>query len=404
MKIVFDKSTLMSALIPAAGLVPGHNTAAAIDGILFECPGEEPGSCRICAYDMEKGIRTSIPTKYMDDGKFILNTQKILQIVRSLPDGDIEIDIDESLRARISSGASFFEIMGTDGKDFPGLPLLSGDRNYTFSGGDFRSIIQKTMVCVKPNDVNAAYTGVFFKTVDGTMTIVGCDGYRMAICEKEMGEGAPDSSVIIPVKILMELMKVIGEDDSVTLSLARKHAIFNVNGVLYFCRLIDTEYMNYAKGIERALSIPDYTEVFLSAAELRASLERASIITEDKLGGNTKPYVKLEFIDRALKISSSSTGGSINDEIPCAKTGGDVVIAFSCRYLLDALRSCPEAYTLKIRLTTSGSGIIIEEARGSGIFTSAGGAVPEGYDRPDSDGDEIMPFLYYIMPKRVVGL
>ena len=71
MKIVFDKSTLMSALIPAAGLVPGHNTAAAIDGILFECPGEEPGTCRICAYDMEKGIRTSIPTKYMDEGKFI---------------------------------------------------------------------------------------------------------------------------------------------------------------------------------------------------------------------------------------------------------------------------------------------------------------------------------------------
>ena len=81
MKVIFDKGELLSALIPAAGLVPGHNTAAATDGILFECPGEDPGTCRISAYDMEKGVRTTIPAKIMDEGSFILNTQKILQIV-----------------------------------------------------------------------------------------------------------------------------------------------------------------------------------------------------------------------------------------------------------------------------------------------------------------------------------
>ena len=145
-------------------------------------------------------------------------------------------------------------------------------------------------------------------------------------------------------------------------------------------------------------------EVFANAAEIRAALERASIITEDKLGGNSKTYVRFDIEDSVIKISSVSTGGSIYEEIPAAKTGDDITIAFTCRYLLDALRSCPEAYTLRMRFGSSMTGVRIEEARGSGIAEYSGtGAVPDGFDRPDSDGDERQRFLYYIMPRRMTN-
>ncbi len=401
MKVIFDKSELLSALVPAAGVVPGHNSAAAIDGILFECPGEDPGTCRICAYDMEKGVRTTISAKIMDEGKFVLNTQKILQIVRSLPDGNVEIDIGSDFKAKISSGSSSFEIMGIDGADFPGLPLLSGDRNYTLTGKTIRSIISKTMICAAVNDPRPAFTGVFFKIEDGVMTVVGCDGKRMAICEEDIGDGVPDARMIVPVKILAELFKVIKDnEDEVTISLARKHVIFNVDGMLYFTRLIDTEYLDYY----RILPKTHETEVFLTAHELRAALERASIITEDKLGGNSRTYVRFDVVDGCVKISSASTGGSIYEEVPAAKNGGDMVIGFTCRYLLDALRACPEAYTLRIRMNNADTGVCIEEARGSGIVKEAAdGAVPEGFDRADSDGDEKMKFIYFIMPRRITG-
>lgn len=401
MKVIFNKSELLGALVPAAGVVPGHNTAEAIDGILFECPGEEEGTCRISSYDMEKGVRTTIPAVIMDEGKFVLNTQKILQIVRSLPDGNIMIDIDSDFKAKISSGSSSFEIMGVNGNDFPGLPLLSGDRNYTLTGKKIRSIISKTMICAAMNDPRPAFTGVFFKIEEGIMTVVGCDGKRMAICEENIGSSAPDARMIIPVKILSELFKVIKDtEDEVTISLARKHVIFNVEGMLYFTRLIDAEYLDYYRVIPKNYG----TEVFLSAHELRAALERASIITEDKLGGNSRTYVRFDVVDGCVKISSASTGGSIYEEVPAAKNGNDVTIGFTCRYLLDALRSCPEAYTLRIRMTNADTGVYIEEARGSGIVKEcADGPVPEGFDRADSDGEEKMGFIYFIMPRRITG-
>jgi len=401
MKVIFEKSELLTALIPAAGVVPGHNTAAATDGILFECPGDDPGTCRISAYDMEKGVRTSINAKIMDEGKFILNTQKILQIVRSLPDGNIEIDIDADFKAKISSGSSSFEIMGIDGADFPGLPLLSGDRNYTLTGTKIRSIISKTMIYANPNDTRPAFTGVFFKIENGVMTVVGCDGNRMAICEEELGDGVPDARMLIPVKILSEILKVIKDtDDEVTISLARKHVIFNIDGVLYFTRLIDTEYLDYYRILPKSFE----TEVFIISNDLRSALDRASIITEGKLGGNTKTYVRFDVVDGCIKISSSSTSGSIYEEIPSSKNGNDITIGFNCKYILDALRACPEAYSLRIRMNNPTAGICIEEVRGSGIIREVSDSVvPEGFDRADSDGEDKMKFIYFVMPKRITG-
>lgn len=404
MTVVFDKGVLMGAISPAASVVPGHNSAAAIDGTLFECPGEEPGTCRVSAYDMEKGVRTTIPATIMDEGKFILNTQKIQQIVRSLPDGDIEITIDQNMTAHISSGQSSFEISAVPGENFPGLPLLSGDRNYTFTGKSLRQTLSKAIICAAQNDTRPALNGVFFKIKDGIMTVVGCDNSRMAVCEKELPENAPDAKIIVPTRMLSEIMKVVrdseDEADCVTVSIARKHVIFTVDGILYFTRLIDTEYLDYM----RILPTEHTCEVFANAAEIRAALERASIITEDKLGGNSKTYVRFDIEDNVIKISSVSTGGSIYEEIPAAKTGDDITIAFTCRHLLDALRYCPEAYTLRMRFGSSMTGVRIEEARGSGIAEYSGtGAVPDGFDRPDSDGDERQRFLYYIMPRRMTN-
>ena len=101
MKATFDKQALLAALVPAAGISQTKNTLANVDGLLFECPpnpkygdydGEDPSVCRISAFDLEKGLRTVVPCKIYEDGLFVINTSKILQIVRALPDGEITME------------------------------------------------------------------------------------------------------------------------------------------------------------------------------------------------------------------------------------------------------------------------------------------------------------------------
>lgn len=384
MKVQFDRDTLLAALAPAASVAPPRNTVAAIEGILFECPGPTEGTCQITAYDMEKGLRTAVEATILKEGRYIINSQNILQIVRSLPAGEILIEVDEKNRVHIKSGNSTFEINALPGESFPALPLLSGDRNYTIPQYLLRKMITKTIFATAQNAQKPIFTGVYFAVEDGMLRCVGCDGNRLGLAQTELEEEAVEASFIIPGKILMEIMRMIKDtEDTITISLARKHVIFQIDGYTYFSRLIDGEYLNYGRILP-----DDYNRVAcIDAAGLMQAVERASIVTEDKLGGsNSKTYIKLEFEDATLKISSSSAGGSIYEELPVQYTGEALVIAFNCRYLLDALKAAGETEVVCLHMNGSLMGMSIE----------SGGAVAP-------DEKRAVNYTLFIMPLRMNG-
>ena len=136
MKVTFDKQKLLGAITPAAGISTTKNTLATVKGLLFECPpnpkfgeyeGEDQNVCRISAFDLEKGLRTTVECAIYEEGMYVLNTSKILQIVRSLPDGEVTIEIDERGRVTITGGYSKFEITASPGEEFPTMPRFVGE-------------------------------------------------------------------------------------------------------------------------------------------------------------------------------------------------------------------------------------------------------------------------------------
>ena len=385
MKVQFDRDTLLGALSPAASVAPARNTIAAIEGILFECPGPAEGTCQITAYDMEKGLRTTVEATILQEGSSIINSQNILQIVRSLPAGEILIEVDDKNRVHITSGSSTFEINALPGEQFPSLPLLSGDRNYTMPQHVLRNLISKTIFAISQNAQKPIFTGVFFSVEGGVLRCVGCDGDRLGLAQAKLDGDVPDASFIIPGKILLEIMRMIKDtEEEITVSLARKHVIFEIGGYTYFSRLIDGEYLNYSRILPES-----YDRVaHIDAASLIHAVERASIVTEDKLGGsNSKTYIKLEFEENMLKISSSSAGGSVYEELPITMTGETLVIAFNCRYLLDALKAAGEASTVCLKMNGPLMGMSIE------------GDPEEG----EKEAEKLVDYTLFIMPLRMNG-
>ena len=333
---------------------------------------------------MEKGLRTNIPAKIMSKGNFIINSQNILQIVRSMPSGEITIDIDENNRAKVTGGNSFFEINSIPGENFPALPLLSGDKNYTVPQFVFRSLVNKTAFAIAQNSAKPMLNGVYFSIENNSVKCVGCDGSRIGYAEYESKESITDASFIVPGRILLETMKNIKDtEDEMTISLARKHVIFKVGEYTYFSRLIDGEYMNYKR------IIPESFEryAYINTASFLGAAERALIVTEDKLGGSSsKTYIKLEFEKDLLKISSSSTGGSVYEEIPVSMEGDELVIGFNCRFLVEALKVSEKAETVCIKMNGPLMGICIEPAEGG-----------------DEEKKDPVKYTLFVMPLRMNG-
>lgn len=391
MKVTFDRDILLSALIPAAGIVPGRNMSTGTDGCLFECSSDDQEFCTLSVYDLEKGMRTRIEATVYEGGSFILNTQKILQIVRALPEGDVMIDVSPELITTITSGSSTFKIGALKGEIFPHLPLLSGDRNYTMPQHEFREIVGRTVFAASQHDPKPQCNGVYFDFSGGRMTLVAVDGFRLALNDMEAPADSPDAKFLVPSKILLELMKLVKDsEDEITISLARKHVMFKMAESVYFARLIDAEYVKYMQMLPKG----HMTEVFVGKAEMLSALERAILITEDKLGGNYRTFVKMTIEDKVIKLSADSTSGSINEEVPASKNGADLIIGFHCRYMIEALRNLPEdVFTVRIRMNTVESGAVIEDASGSGFIDET--------DTPSEEGKSLYRTLFYVMPRRM---
>ena len=119
-----------------------------------------------------------------------------------------------------------------------------------------------------------------------------------------------------------------------------------IDGITFFSRLIEGEYIDY----DRIILTSHKIRAVVDRDELMSALERAALVTEERIAGSVRSHVKLEFNDEGIKISANSTAGSTYDEIEAENVGGSICIAFNNRYLIDSLRSVS---TEKVKLALS---------------------------------------------------
>lgn len=360
MKIVFEKSKLIDAISPALGVVSDRNTMTAIEGILIASAGED--RVEISAYDLERGMKTSLSAHIIKEGGCVINAGKLNRILRVMPDSDVTIEVNDRGIAKISSGKSKFELHVLPAADFPHLPELSGERGFTLPGSEFKKIVSQISHAIAQNDQRPALNGAYFSICGNRMTAVATDGSRIALREKVCDFGNLNRSgeeldlrFIVPGKALGEVIKQLDGEENVTIMLGRKHAIFVCGEVYLFTRMIDSEYVNY----ERFIPAESKMTAVVDREKLISALECALLVTEDRTLGQARSPVKLNFEGNILSVTSTSVTGSFADEIPIDREGGELLIGFNCKYLLDALRSA-EGEKVKISGSTSLICILIE--------------------------------------------
>lgn len=340
MKIKVDKSVLTDAVTPIMGAVSNKNTLAAVEGILITTNGDD--GCTLTSFDLEKGFRIKIPATVIESGSYIINGSRFNQIIRTMPEGELIISVDNKLTVKIVGGKSEFELSAIEGADFPALPEFKSDIKFTVNQGVLRQMIVRTSFAVAQNENRAALNGAYFVFSEDKIRIVACDGNRLAVRDQKckissVTERKPEVSFILPGKTLTELLKLLkSEDDDITITVTRRNGVFEADGLLFFSRLIDGEYLDYNRFIPAQSRIHAEldTETFIR------SLERAFLVSEDRTLGQTKSYVKCNFSEGILKISSVSANGRVYDEINVDGVESELEIGFNCRYLLEALRAC----------------------------------------------------------------
>ena len=361
MKIVVDKQSFLEKLTPAMATVSGRGTISSIEGVLIETMGGN--TVRLSTYDMQKGIRTSFEAEsVVEEGSYIIPANRLLQIVRLMPDGEIEIIVDEKYNATVLGENSRFSLFAQKGADFPNLPELKGDKNFTISSDVFRRMIGKVIHSVADQDSRPMLCGAYFKVNENRLDAVSCDSYTLSKCSvaceiHDVGNVSVIGSAFnIPGHALNEIMRFLPDKkQDVSVQIARKHAIFIIGDMVFFTRLIDGEYIDYERIMPKQQSI----FITLERDRLLGALERSNLVAEEKIQGSVRSYVKLILDGDNITVTSSSVNGRVKDDIACTHEGENLEIAFNCKYLLNSVRAA-DSEELLITMKAPTQSITIE--------------------------------------------
>lgn len=372
MKIVFTKQELLENLYPVMGTVSNKNTITSLEGVLIETMGGN--TVRFSTYDMNKGTRTVFEaTEVVEGGSYIINAQRLMQIIKVMDNGEITLEVDQKLSVKISCETSNFTMYAIGGADFPGLPELSGDKGFEIEAEKLRSMIARVLHSVSDNESRPNLCGAYFCIRQNQIKLVSCDAYSLSECTmeceiKSVGEIEEENfSFILPGHALNEIVKLLADKkETVKLYLARKHAILKTEGLIFFTRLIDGEYFDY----ERTKPKDQTIFVTLERDRLISGLERALLVADEKGQVSGRNYVKIEISNGKLMLISTSSSGRVYDEMPCQHEGEEISIGFNCRYLINNVRAC-EADTLRLGLKSVNQAMTVvpaEEEEGERSF------------------------------------
>jgi DNA polymerase-3 subunit beta len=270
------------------------------------------------------------------------------------------------MQACIFSGKSNHKMTALPAEDYPTIPRLVTEDGFVVGQAVLKKMLSKVMFAMASNDQRPVLNGCYFRVSDEELLTVSCDSYKLARCatratiENKNADGsALKFSFIIPTKTVNELYKLLKDDEreDVRIYMSRKNIVFNIGDMVFFSRLIEGQYIDYDRIILKSHRI----FATVDRERMISALERAALVTEEKIAGSVRSHVKLEFEDSVLKVSAVSTLGSTYDEIETEQEGDRILIAFNNRFLIDSLRAS-DAEKVKISMTSALTSINIEPA------------------------------------------
>ncbi len=357
MNITCSKSNLLNAVNIVLKAVSNKTTMQILECIVIHVTDK----IKFISNDTDLGIETILEGTIIEEGIIALEAKVFSEIVRKLPDSDVNIKTDSNLSAFITCEKAKFNISGQSGETFPYLPELNKVNSIEISQFTLKEVIRQTVFSIGDSDSNKIMTGELFDIKDNTLTVISLDGHRISIRKIELNQSYDQIKSIVPGKALSEISKILSGENSdiVNISFSDKHIIFEFDSTIVVSRVIEGEYYK----INQMFSNDYETKVSINKKEFLNCIERASLLVRES---DKKPIV-IQIKDDLMELKINSIIGSMNEDIDIVKDGKDILIAFNPKFLVDALRVIDDE-TIDIYLFNPKAPCLIKDSKESYIY------------------------------------
>jgi DNA polymerase III subunit beta len=336
MKITIAREKFLEGLQIVQSVVSSRTTLPILSNVLIQA---SDGGIALSTTDLDTGIRTRAEAHVDKPGGITLPARKLFSIVRELPTTDILLEADAKNNTTIKAGKSFFRIMGLSAEEFPPFPKTDSAKSFKLPQGALRDMLRQVSYAMSTDESRYVLNGVLMSFKDAKMILVATDGRRLALVHHEMDyPKANEAEAILPGKAVNELLRILGDQGDVEISLGENQAAFTLGTTFLVSKLIEGNYPNYKQ------VIPQETKerLVLEREPFLSTVKRVALLSSEKSNS-----IRMTLKNNEVEISANSPDvGEARESLPVQYKGKEFSIAFNPEYLGDPLRalSSPEVF------------------------------------------------------------
>jgi DNA polymerase-3 subunit beta len=330
MKFTCSRDDLQKEISIAQEVISSKNSLSVLSNVLLTAG---KGELKLQATDLKVGFETSLPVEVVQEGTTTAFCDKLLNILRSLPEGEVELEQADPtmLRIRPLSKKVNFQLRCIPSDKYPELARASDNMYFDFPQKDFIEMVSKTLFAVSDDETRYFMNGIFLEKRDDNLTMVATDGRRLSYISRRIPVRMENlKGVILPPKILTIVKKLSSGEGSLSLALTDKNVFVRMGATHLSSNLIDGQFPDYRRVIPDAQKY----RALVEKDALEDALRRVSLLVEQK-----SRKVVFSMAEGALTVfSKESELGVATEELPCEYEGPEMSFAVNCLYMSEPLR------------------------------------------------------------------
>lgn len=352
MKATVSRKDLADALSIAAAASSTRAALPVLSTIRLKAEGKD---LSLLGCDGEMWAESTCPANVKAPGAVCVQKQLLGEIVGSLPDGEVLIEL-EGVSVFIRQGHTEFRMMAMNADEFPPIPTVDAKSDLTLPFGEFRKAVGSVQYACSDDTSRPVLTGVLFNYNGDVLTLVATDTHRLAVHKIHRKGIGSDLNVTVPEKALKAIRQLqLGEEDSVTVKFDDARLIVETGSATVVSQLLNGQYPNWERVVPQ-----EFTRTWtVDRKDFQDNLKRALILARDNAN-------RVKFMgqgDVVVISSRSEDKGEAKEEVACVSKNGDLKIAFNGQYVLEALAAM-EADGVKAEMTEPSRPAVLRPTEG----------------------------------------
>ena len=322
MKITISKSIIENILIQAGPFLEKKDTSQ-ITSHVFISVSNSILTIKATDYEIGYFVNTN-NVNVIEDGSTTANGKKLLDIIRILKDGNINLEVKNDV-LHISQAHSNFKLPTFSYQDFPEFPSYEGKNRIAIDSYSLIESLKKITPAIDTNNPKFELNGALIDIKPDRINFASTDTRRLAVVHIP-NNTSNELSIILPKKAIVEIQKLFFND--IELYYDETNLIIHSDQYTFFTKLINGKFPEYSRIIPKEVA----HTLLLPKAVMIDSIKQITTISTD---------VKITFLNDVITFESlSDDNNKAKTEIGFTTGFTEAfTIAINSRYLLDFLNS-----------------------------------------------------------------